>query len=86
MSENTQETARKWAGFSEFVGLIFCVLGVMSGFISVLNSFELGGALILHLLTTGCFPTVAGGLLLVVAGRILRLQGDNCSASGETES
>jgi len=43
MSETTQETARKWAGFSEFVGLIFCVLGVVSGFNSVLNSGELGG-------------------------------------------
>ena len=43
MSETTQETARKWAGFSESVGLSICVLGVVSGFNSVLNSGELGG-------------------------------------------
>jgi len=72
-NENDSRTARKWAGFSEFVGLIFCVLGVVSGFNSVLNSGELGGTLVLQILTTGCFPTVAGGLLLIVAGRILRV-------------
>ena len=70
------KTARNLAGISEFVGLIFCVLGVVAGFNHMLSS-SLGGVLVLHLLTTGCFPTVAGGLLLIVAGRILRVVIDN---------
>ena len=79
MNEKGYKTARNLAGISEFVGLIFCVLGVVSG----INNFDfgaLGGVLVLHILTTGCFPTVAGGLLLIVAGRILRVVIDN---SGE---
>ena len=80
MNEGSYKTARNLAGLSEFVGLIFCVLGVVSGFNSVLNSGALGGALVLAMLTTGCFPTVAGGLLLIVAGRILRVVIDNSGA------
>ncbi|MAW76209.1 MAG: hypothetical protein CMJ95_02300 [Planctomycetes bacterium] len=80
MNEGSYKTARNLAGLSEFVGLIFCVLGVVSGFNSVLNSGELEGTLVLHILTTGCFPTVAGGLLLIVAGRILRVVIDNSGA------
>jgi len=68
-----EQDCHEFGGISEFVGLIFCVLGVVSGFNSVLNSGALGGALVLAMLTAGCFPTVAGGLLLIVAGRILRV-------------
>lgn len=71
------KTAMNLAGISEFVGLIFCVLGVVAGFNHMLSSSLGGGVLVLHLLTTGCFPTVAGGLLLIVAGRILRVVIDN---------
>ncbi|HIC22475.1 MAG TPA: hypothetical protein EYO84_03540 [Planctomycetes bacterium] len=74
------KTAMNLAGISEFVGLIFCVLGVVSGIYHMVNSLSLGGATVLHLLTTGCFPTVAGGLLLIVAGRILRVVIDNSGA------
>ena len=77
MNEAGYKTARNLAGISEFVGLIFCVLGVVSGIYHMVNSLSLGGALVLHLLTAGCFPTVAGGLLLIVAGRILRVVIDN---------
>jgi len=76
----SSENDNQWALTSQYVGMIFCVLGVVSGFNSVLNSGALGGTLVLHMLTTGCFPTVAGGLLLIVAGRILRVVIDN---SGE---
>ena len=79
MNEAGYKTARNLAGISEFVGLIFCVLGVVAGFNTMLNN-SLGGATVLHLLTTGCFPTVAGGLLLIVAGRILRVVIDNSGA------
>ncbi|MEE2882966.1 MAG: hypothetical protein VYD70_04500 [Planctomycetota bacterium] len=79
MNEGSYKTARNLAGLSEFVGLIFCVLGVVSGYITLTGGM-LGGTLVLHILTTGCFPTVAGGLLLIVAGRILRVVIDNSGA------
>ena len=72
MSERNHATARKWARFSEFVGLIFCGLGVVSGFLTLTGDM-LGGALVLQMLSAGCFPTVVGGLLLIVVGRILRV-------------
>jgi len=76
MNDAGNKTAMNLAKLSEFVGLIFCVLGVVSG-IYHMDSLSLGGVLVLHILTTGCFPTVAGGLLLIVAGRILRVVIDN---------
>jgi hypothetical protein len=73
----SRKNDNQWAQTSQFVGMIFCVLGVVSGIYHMVNSLSLGGALVLHLLTTGCFPTVAGGLLLIVAGRILQVVIDN---------
>ena len=80
MNDAGNKTAMDLAKLSEFVGLIFCVLGVVSGIYHMLNSLSMGGVLVLHILTTGCFPTVAGGLLLIVAGRILRVVIDNSGA------
>jgi hypothetical protein len=81
MNDAGNKTAMNLAKLSEFVGLIFCVLGVVSGIYHMVNSLWMGGAmggvLVLHILTNGCFPTVAGGLLLIVAGRILRVVIDN---------
>jgi hypothetical protein len=72
----SRKSDNQWATGSQFVGLVFCVLGVVSGYITLTGGM-LGGALVLQMLTTGCFPTVAGGLLLIVAGRILRVVIDN---------
>jgi hypothetical protein len=72
----SSENDDQWATGAQYVGVIFCVLGVVSG-IYHMDSLSLGGVLVLHILTTGCFPTVAGGLLLIVAGRILRVVIDN---------
>jgi cytochrome c biogenesis protein CcdA len=78
MNEKGYKTARNLAGISEFVGLIFCVLGVVSGIYSMLNSAGTGfGNFVQHILTSECYPTVAGGLLLIVAGRILQVVIDN---------
>ena len=72
MNEKGHKTAMNLAGISEFVGLIFCVLGVVSGYITLTGGMLRGWQYLL-MLTTGCFPTVAGGLLLIVVGRILRV-------------
>jgi Na+/glutamate symporter len=37
------KTAMNLAGISEFVGMIFCVLGVVSGIYHMVNSLSLGG-------------------------------------------
>ncbi len=46
MNEKGHKTAMNLAGISEFVGLIFCVLGVVSGYITLTGGM-LGGALVL---------------------------------------
>ncbi len=68
----SREYDNQWALTLRYGGLIFCGLGIVSGYLTLTGDM-LGGALVLQMLTTGCFPTVAGGLLLIVVGRILRI-------------
>jgi hypothetical protein len=41
----SSENEYQWATGSQYVGVIFCVLGVVSGIYHMLNSLSLGGVL-----------------------------------------
>jgi len=74
MQTRDYELARNVAGLSQLFGAIFCVLGLW--IVIELGSFGL-------ISLAGSAPSLAGGMLLIVAGRILRIVADHSNASAE---
>lgn len=76
MPEKDYKPAANIAGASEFVGVLFCATGAWGGL--EMAQHGLAG------LTMGALPTLGVGLLLILAGRILRAVISNSNASAET--
>lgn len=71
MSEPDKDVAVMMARGSEAVGLIFCGAGAWIGYVNMDSGF-LQGSMGLALGLSATLPTLGVGILLVVAGRILR--------------
>jgi hypothetical protein len=82
MNERDHKTAMTIAQVSESVGMIICVAGVMIG-LALMSSGHLMTVLGFAMGLSGTLPTLAGGLLLIVAGRVLRAVIGNANASAE---
>ena len=83
MNEKDHKTAMAIAQLSESVGMLFCIAGVVIG-ITFLVSGHLLGFLGLAMSLSAALPTLGVGLLLIVAGRILRAVSDQSNASAES--
>ncbi len=75
MNEKDHRTAMGIAQLSESVGMLFCLAGVMLAF--SLFSQDLQGFVRVAMVVSNCLPTLGIGLLLIVAGRILRAVSHN---------
>ena len=60
-------------------GVLFCGSAIWAGFVQ-LDSGMLTGAMGISMIVANVMPTLAGGLLLIVAGHILRAVSDDQGA------
>ena len=79
MQENEDKPVVTIAYVAEALGVIFCVAGVFIG-LTLLNAGYLQGPAGLAMGLSSVLPTLAGGLLLFFAGRILRAVLDDSNA------
>ena len=72
MEENGYAPLMPLAQVSKVVGVIFCVAGIVTG-IALTGGSPVKGALFFVSWVSTVVPTLAGGFLLIVAGRILQV-------------
>lgn len=82
MQENDYKPVVTITQVSEFAGIIFCIAGALIS-LGIINSGALTGSVGIAMALSNIIPTLAGGLLLIVAGRILRVLTDNSNAQAE---
>ena len=81
MQENGYKPVMSLAQLSKVMGIIFCIAGVLTsiGFIKA----ELPGSIGFAMSLGQSIPTLAGGLLLIVAGQILQVVTDISNTQAE---
>ena len=79
MSEKDKKTAMVVATVSVYLGVLFCFVAAWCGFTAFGSGF-LTGEMGVAMGVSYFLPSLAGGLLLIVAGVILRAVTDDSSA------
>jgi len=82
MQENDYKPVMTIAHVAETGGWIFCVAGIFIG-LTLMGSGYLQGVMGFATGLSNTLPTLVGGLLLIVAGRILRAVTANSNAEAE---
>ncbi len=81
MQENGYKPVMGLAQLSKVMGIIFCIAGVLTT-IGIINA-KLPGLIGFSMSLSQSIPTLAGGLLLIVAGEILHVVTDISNAQAE---
>ena len=81
MQENGYKPVMSLAQLSKVMGIIFCIAGVLTS-IGFINA-KLPGLIGFSMSLGQSIPTLAGGLLLIVAGQILQVVTDISNTQAE---